>query len=307
MKHLKVGIYAFACTLFGLPLLLNITAFTFDAAIQSANAKDTSNAQQSVKPAVVKEDIDLSVWQDLKTELFDERSINEQAGWLAMDAPYRAHDAALVPITVKATPPKPGQYIKGLTLVIDNNPVPVAAVMQLSPKLGPLNMETRIRVNQYSHVRAILEMNNGELYMVSKYVKAAGGCSAPAMKDMDAKMASIGQMKMRQFTQKQPADAAQSTREIQLMVRHPNYSGMQLNQVTGYYIPAHFVSEMEIKLEGEPLIKLEGAISLSEDPTIRFQFQSAKEQPELDFVVRDTNKKLYEKKWQLKPVTKVGS
>lgn len=296
-----------------------VTLLTLNISLLSdlkAEGKLTEVAAKTVTEA----NINQEMWADLKSDLYDDRKINKAPNWLVMDAPYRAHDAALVPITIKANLPKSvgdtakKSYLKALTLVIDNNPVPIAAKIQLSPKLGPLHMETRIRVNQYSHVRAIVETNDGELFMVSKYVKAAGGCSAPAMKDIDAKMASIGKMKMRQFTPKPGTElvskdqsSKSGTREIQLMVRHPNYSGMQLNQVTGYYIPAHFVNDMEVKLDEAPLIKLEGAISLSEDPMIRFRFQTDKAQPKLEFLVKDTKDQTFKKEWQLKSLVKVGS
>jgi len=308
----KLGFFATLITL----LALNI------ALINDLKAKDKLT-EVAAKP-VEETKINQEMWADLKSDLYDDRKINKAPSWLIMEAPYRAHDAALVPITIKANLPKSGEkekkpFIKALTLVIDNNPVPVAAKIILSPKLGPLHMETRIRVNQYSHVRAIVETSEGNLFMVAKYVKAAGGCSAPAMKDIDAKMASIGKMKMRQFTPKpgselvgqressQRENSKSSTREIQLMVRHPNYSGMQLNQVTGYYIPAHFVNDMEIKLDEAPLIKLEGAISLSEDPMIRFRFQTDNEKPKLEFSVKDTKDQTFKKQWKLKSIMKVGS
>ncbi|GAA6213092.1 quinoprotein dehydrogenase-associated SoxYZ-like carrier [Hyphomicrobiales bacterium 4NK60-0047b] len=304
----KLGIFASLITL----LTLNI------ALISDLKAKEklTEVAAKSVGQANINEEM----WADLKSDLYDNRKINKAPSWLMMEAPYRAHDAALVPITIKANLPKSvgkenkKPFLKALTLVIDNNPVPVAAKIVLSPKLGPLHMETRIRVNQYSHVRAIVETSEGDLFMVAKYVKAAGGCSAPAMKDIDAKMASIGKMKMRQFTPKPGTELVRKdqssksgTREIQLMVRHPNYSGMQLNQVTGYYIPAHFVNDMEVKLDEAPLIKLEGAISLSEDPMIRFRFQTDSAKPKLEFSVKDTKDQTFKKQWQLKPAIKAGS
>ena len=264
-------------------------------------------------------EINQEMWADLKSDLYDNREIKKTPNWLTMDAPYRAHDAALVPITIKANLPNDVQsakkkFLRKLTLIIDNNPVPVAAKIELSPKLGPLHMETRIRVNQYSHVRAIVETNEGELFMVAKYVKAAGGCSAPAMKDIDATLASIGKMKLRQFTPKPEGELAvrqkqmsEKIREIQVMVRHPNYSGMQMNQVTGYYIPAHFVDDMEIRLNDDPLIKLEGAISLSEDPMLRFRFLSNNEKQKVEFSVKDTKDQTFKKQWQLKPLMKAGS
>lgn len=288
-------------------IALNLTLIS-DLRAKDSTA-DTAGAQ-----------VNEEMWADLKTDLYDDRKINKTATWLKMEAPYRAHDAALVPITIKAKLPNPEgketsqKFIKTLTLVIDNNPVPVAAKIQLSSRMGPLHMETRIRINQYSHVRAIVETNDGELFMVAKYVKAAGGCSAPAMKDIDAKMASLGKIKLRQFSQKPKTEkdvkrstVNTTTREIQLMVRHPNYSGMQLNQVTGYYIPAHFVNDMEVELDGSPLLKIEGAISLSEDPTIRFKFQTDKTEPTLNFLVRDTKDQIFKKEWQLKSILKAGS
>lgn len=249
---------------------------------------------------------DQELWQDLKEDLYDKRAIKTKANWLTMTAPYRAHDAALVPITIHAEPQTPEQYFKALTLIVDKNPVPVAAVFELSPKLGTLHIETRIRVDQYSNVRAIVETNDGQLFMVSKFVKAAGGCSAPAMKDMAAKMAMLGRSKLRQFT---PTPKGQSTkvsselREVQVMVRHPNYSGMQLNQETGYYIPAHYVNEIEVSVDGQQLMKVAGAISLSEDPVIRFRFAAKSKQPKLNLIVRDTKKNEFKNNWQLKALT----
>lgn len=284
--------------------------FTSLAIIVSAPLKAVKAAEVALAP----DESNLEVWNDLRDELFDKRAIDETAKFISLDAPYRAQDAALVPVTIKAKLQKPGQYFKGLTLIIDNNPVPVAAVFELSPKIGPIHIETRIRVNQYSHVRAILETNDGQLYMVSKYVKAAGGCSAPAMKDMDAKMALLGKSKLRQFTRR-PKKLAKSgvskmlpgQREVQIMVRHPNYSGMQLNQETGYYIPAHYVSEISVKVDGNEIMKVDGAISLSEDPAIRFRFLSGNKKPVMNLTVKDTKGNEFKNQWQLKAIENQGS
>ena len=44
-------------------------------------------------PAAATED----VWSDLKGDLFGDREILDGAGWLVLEAPYRAEDAAIVP------------------------------------------------------------------------------------------------------------------------------------------------------------------------------------------------------------------
>lgn len=91
------------------------------------------------------------------------------------------------------------------------------------------------------------------------------------------------------------------------MVRHPNYSGMQLNQETGYYIPAHYVKEIVINLDGEQLMKVDGAISLSEDPAIRFRFMAETSEPVISLTVKDTKKQTFDNQWQLKPPAPKGS
>ena len=56
------------------------------------------------------------------------------------------------------------------------------------------------------------------------------------------------------------------------MIRHPNYSGMQRNQVTNLFIPAFFVHELEVFQGDERLFRMEGGISISEDPVFRFSY-----------------------------------
>ena len=56
------------------------------------------------------------------------------------------------------------------------------------------------------------------------------------------------------------------------MIRHPNNSGMQMDQLTHLYIPAHYIDKVVVR-QGETLIfSMEGGISLSEDPNFRFSY-----------------------------------
>lgn len=250
------------------------------------------------QPAAAAED----GWADLKSTLFDERTIADGAEWLSIDAPYRAHDAALVPIRIAALKPQSSDlHIKTITLVVDKNPAPVAAVFHLTPESGLASIATRVRVNAYSHVRAIAETSDGALYMVSRFVKASGGCSAPAQKNLDESLASLGRMKLRLY-KSAPADdeGALAMREAQLMIRHPNRSGLQVDQLTGYYIPAHFVDEIDIRLGERTVLSVEGAISLSEDPTVRFYFVPQGE-AQLSARVSDTEGNEFKASWPVVP------
>ena len=214
-------------------------------------------------------------WSDLKGDLFGDRQILDGSEWLVLEAPYRAEDAAIVPIDILALKPQGETYIQSITLVIDENPAPVAAVFNLGRQSGLASISTRVRVNAYSHVRAIAETNEGRLYMAARFVKASGGCSAPANKDPEQAMANLGKMRLRQYNSVQPAELdglPAGLQEAQLMIRHPNYSGLQMDQLTRHYVPAHFVRDIEILQGDELLMSVEGAISLSEDPSVRFRF-----------------------------------
>jgi sulfur-oxidizing protein SoxY len=209
------------------------------------------------------------LWPTLKVAYFGDKPIRENANdLLVIEAPKRAEDAAIVPITVKSLiASTPDKYIKNIHIVIDNNPEPYSANFHLSPELGLIDISTRMRVDQYTDVRAIAEMNDGSLHMVSRFVKASGGCSAPAGKDAAAALARLGKMqiRMRTPTVGEPVQA-------QVIVSHPNYNGLQFDQASRRYIPPHYVKNIAISYNNQQLINVDTGISVSEDPSIRFTF-----------------------------------
>lgn len=223
-------------------------------------------------------------WPALKTAYFGDKTIRDNADdLLVLDAPKRAEDAAIVPISVTSlVPQSKDKYIENLYIFIDENPMPYSAKFQLSPELGTVDISTRMRIDQYTYVRAIAEMNDGSLHMVSRFVKASGGCSAPAGKDAEAALARLGKMqiRMRQPTVGEPVQA-------QVIVSHPNYSGLQFDQKNRKYIPAHYVDDIAISYNNKTLIKVEAGISMSEDPSVRFTFTPA-DHGKLKAVVKDS-------------------
>lgn len=214
-----------------------------------------------------------------KSEAFGDKPIEAGAPFVQMQAPYRAEDAAVVPIDVDVILPAGDERtISKVTLVVDANPSPVAAAFTLGQKRKEFAISTRLRVDAYSTIRAVVETSDGQLYMNGKYVKASGGCSAPALKDQDEAMNRIGQTRFRtvsaQAGDKPTPQTANTTPfdRAQLMVRHPNYSGLQMNQVDRTYIPAWFVNHIEVRQGDEMVFAMDGGISLSEDPMIQFSY-----------------------------------
>jgi sulfur-oxidizing protein SoxY len=207
-------------------------------------------------------------WPELASNIFSRAPLADGTGLLALEMPARADDAAIVPLTVRSTLPSTDiRRVRSFTIVIDENPAPVAATFHVGPGAVVPVISTRVRVNSYTNVHAVAELSDGKLYVVKTYVKASGGCSAPAVK---ADKINIGEMRFRQITRS--AEEASNTRTAQLMIRHPNNSGLQMDQITHLYIPPFFVASLKVWQGDELLLAMEGGISISEDPNIRFTY-----------------------------------
>ena len=231
-------------------------------------------------------------WSILAAQIFNSRPIGDGRAVLQIEAPYRAEDAAVVPITIRIVPPAAdARSVDRITLVIDENPSPVAATFTLGANSGIRSLSTRVRVDSYTNFHAVAALSGGELYAVDRFVKAAGGCSAPAAKQ-EADSIPLGTMRFRQFS----GDPTATTREVQLLIRHPNYSGMQMNQVTRLYVPAHFVSSVRIWQGDELLLGVESGISISENPEFRFDYRP-NGAAEFRAEVQDSEGKSFNESW----------
>jgi len=219
-------------------------------------------------------------WQALHQALFPGRSLQDGAGIVKLDAPPRALDAALVPIGIELSGVK---AIKSVYLIIDGNPSPLAAHFTFGPKADPHSLKLRVRVDRYTDIHAIAASQDNQLFVTSRFVKASGGCSAPAGSDDTAALADMGRMKLHvvgDFVAGKPAQAV-------LMVRHPNFNGMQMNQITRYYTPPRFIRTIDASYEGASIFHLDSDISMSTDPVITFGFVP-KSKGQMKIVVRDS-------------------
>jgi sulfur-oxidizing protein SoxY len=211
---------------------------------------------------------DPNLWPELARMFFQDKPIAEDPGLVSFDAPARAEDAALVPMSFSAKLPEgDSRRVVKLTLVIDDNPVPLAAEFTLGEKAGGTRISTRVRVNSYTNVHVVAELSDGSLHMATRFVKAAGGCSAPMVKSMDEALATLGQMKFRILP-----PTTEAPNEALLMVRHPNNSGLQMDQLTRLYTPARYVDKLAVYQGNDLVFSMNGGISISEDPNFRFTF-----------------------------------
>jgi sulfur-oxidizing protein SoxY len=205
-------------------------------------------------------------WESLRPKLFQGRSVIAGQSRVQIIVPLRAAYGATVPVkVVSKLPQRPELYVKKLYLVIDKNPSPIAAVLDLTTEIGQADFETRLRVDEYSHVRAITEWSNGELHMDSRYVKVSGGCSAPPNRDQ------LHNMGKTAFKLPDGVKPGQPT-AADVTVVHPNDTGFELNNVTVMFIPPHFVRSLKVTYAGRKLFDAELDFSISENPSFRFNF-----------------------------------
>jgi sulfur-oxidizing protein SoxY len=236
----------------------------------------------------------IAIWQKLRTSVFENRPVAAAApGMLTLDVPARAIDAAVVPLAIRSAFPQTAQrHVKRLVLVIDANPSPLSGLFAFSPANGRAEIETRVRVDAYSWVRAIAELDDGSLHGATKFVKASGGCSAPAGSDAQAALANLGRMRFRI-----DGDVRQRREPVQaqLVIDHPNHSGLAMNQLTRLFTPPHFVRKVEVTLDNNtPVFSADVDFSISENPNFRFWFvPDGRADAELRAVVVDSQERRF--------------
>jgi sulfur-oxidizing protein SoxY len=205
-------------------------------------------------------------WERLSGKLFGGKPLLHGQGVVQLFVPLRAAYGASVPVkVVSKLPQRPELHVRKMYVVVDKNPSQLALVLDLTTEVGQADFETRLRVDEYSHVRVVSELSNGELHTDSRYVKTSGGCSAPPNREA---LHLIGRTLLKvagelRLEQPVPADVT---------VVHPNDTGFELNQVTVMYIPPHFVRTISVSYAGRKVFDADLDFSVSENPTLRFNF-----------------------------------
>jgi sulfur-oxidizing protein SoxY len=204
-------------------------------------------------------------WADLRHAIFGGRVVEDAGDLVAIDAPIRAEDAAIVPVAIRVAETLAPE-IRGLYLVIDNNPSPLAAHFVLGAIADAREVATRVRIDDYTYLHAVAETADGRLYAAARFIKAAGGCSAPAGKDQALALERLGKMKLSLADRSRPEEPV----KVKLLISHPNSSGLQMDQATRNYIPADFMQTLDVTYNGQQVFRLESDIAISEDPSFNF-------------------------------------
>lgn len=231
------------------------------------------------------------IWHKVRADLFGDRPIADDAasGRIVLEMPARAADAAVVPLAIRIRPSPNDAPTKKLYVVIDRNPSPIAAILEFGEGSGSPDLETRVRIEEYTWVRVIAERSDGTLVLAQRFIKAAGGCSAPAGKSLAERLAGMGQMKWRIDP---PADPSAPV-SVQLMIRHPNNSGLAMDQLTHLYDPPYYVRNVRVTRGDELVFSADVDFSISENPAFRFTLRPGKGGA-LHARVTDSNERVFE-------------
>jgi sulfur-oxidizing protein SoxY len=212
-------------------------------------------------------------WEEnLRHATFQDREIFEDAeqNVLEVRAPYRAEDATLAPVSIHTKIPQSDDlYIQRMHVFIDKNPLPLVGLFDFTPASGKADLAMRVRVNDHTFVRAIAELNTGELYMAKSFVRATGACSAPPPKSIDDSYANMGMMKMKLIGDVE----YEKPNLMQLKIKHPNITGLQPMRIGSHvHPPAHFVNTLNVNYNGNLVMKALLTFAISMDPSLRFFF-----------------------------------
>ena len=277
-------------TLFALCAL--ITLFTFSGLAYSNSQSD--NSQPTPKHNNIEQTV-VERWAAIKQQVFADRPIAENGQIISIDAAARAFDSARVPVTLRALLDQNKEhYIQKLYLIVDKNPVPIAGTFTFEPNDGWQTIDTELRINEYTDMRVVAEMNNGDLHMDSRFIKAVGGCSAPPSSYDRSDQSQFGVFEASITNLLDPKVPALA----RIRIVHPNASGMQFDQFSRTYIPAHYIHTMSAEFNGNPLFHLETNFSLSQDPVLGFNFEP-KENGELKLSAIDSKQQTFEKTWRI--------
>lgn len=214
-------------------------------------------------------------WDEIQAGVFAGRTIQPAGDIVQLAAPFRPLDQRAVPIDVEARFAD-GRSVRGITLIVDENPSPVAARFDFGGAREHVHLSTKLRLNAATDVRAVIEASDGQLYMAERFVRFAGGqaaCSAPPSGSPEEIAANMGKMSLEPLSKKQAA-ATEIEPRARLKIMHPNHTGMVLDQLTLLYVPLRIITDLEVKQGEERVFAMQGSMTMAQDPVIEFDYRT---------------------------------
>lgn len=228
-------------------------------------------------------------WPDLRATLFGDRVVLDAPDLVVLAHPGRSENDGRTVLGADVTAP-PERGIVAVTLILDENPMPVSAVLRFAEPQPHVRFDGTFRVNGPTPLHVVAEMQDGGLLGAEGFVKTSGlgACAAPPGTDPVAALATLGEMAVAFSAPGEAggdAGAAGGLAKLDALRRHevgldlgishPSHSGMQMDQVTLLFTPMRYVETLEVALDGQPHVTVTGSISLSENPELHLSVPGA--------------------------------
>ena len=215
-------------------------------------------------------------WTDLSAILYEGRELLDGSDFIEINSPYRTDNDARTQIAAQINAPV-GRMLGKVSLILDENPMPVSAVFAFDAPLPRFFFDVTMRINGPTPLHVVAETTDGQLYVAETFVKTSGqgACAAPPGSDLDVALETLGEMDILIGANRESATTldrlgalAQREKRVDVDISHPSLSGMQMDQITLLFIPMRYVETLDVDLDGAGYVEMTGSISLSENPRI---------------------------------------
>jgi len=208
------------------------------------------------------------IWPVMQESFFAGKTL-EDAPFIKLEGPKRAESGAQVPLTITIDKSlTASDSIKKVYLIVDANPIPMVAIYHFTPLSGKAQISTRIRMEVDSYIHAVGESADGKLYVASTIIRAAGGCGGAVDGDDTAIRASAGKIKLSADTPVKFGETNTAT----FLIKHPMFTGLQRDLVSGGYKPAFYIQKVAFTYNGKPVMQADFGVAVAEDPYLRFNY-----------------------------------
>lgn len=198
-------------------------------------------------------------WKLIQDSFYAGQTIPLANGEVTLQAPSQAEDASLVPLTIAVQ--LTSSTIQRMDLFVDANPIPLTLTVLPQMRLAQMTLSTRIRLDNNSMVRVVLEDATGIKRMQTTQIKTPGGGCGGGLSGDEAKLrAEAGKMKFK----------LSSPNTMTFHIKHPMRTGFE-RTTQGYYAKAWYMKQLRLHIDQRSWLSAELGPGISADPYFLFE------------------------------------
>lgn len=180
---------------------------------------------------------------------------------IVLTAPQKAENGAVVQVELEV--PAAAGSVQALYLLADANPTPLVASFHLAKQVLP-KLVTRIKLAQTGALVAVAAQSTGTFIQQRRQVVVLeDGC---ASSESDAPFVSSMKLRARLMDD--------GVVELKMIIVHPMRTGRSKYD-DGRLVPAHFMQQMQVLLNGELIVDAHTSTAISRNPYFTFYVKGA--------------------------------